>query len=185
MKILGVIIDDKFNFNEHVKYIIEKGNKSYSKLKGLCNSTWGLSPEVMRLLYTAVIEPTIIYASSVWQQTINRNYTRKLLATFQRNCAKMIIKSFHTIFHTAALAIANLLSIDLRIIECGKLVFSRRKLLLPSDLLSRNRNINRTSITFQISYMLVSQFILLKNVYLLFLQNIIFYKNSYYRPFNY
>ena len=56
IKFLGVIIDDKLNFNAHVKYAIKKATKVFKKLCMFVRPTWGIHAENVTTIYRQVIE---------------------------------------------------------------------------------------------------------------------------------
>ena len=58
VKLLGVTIDNKLNFNEHVDNICKKAN---NKLHALARIAKYLSPDKLRILMKAFIESQFIY----------------------------------------------------------------------------------------------------------------------------
>lgn len=79
IKILGVIIDDKLSFNQHVSAVCGKAIRVYHQLARAAKVSWGLRPEVIRTIYTATIEPIMLYAASVWSPAANRLEIQKQL----------------------------------------------------------------------------------------------------------
>ena len=73
MKLLGIIIDDKLNFTEHVKSIAVKTGRLVGVIMRLRN----LIPEKVKLqLYRSAILPHLTYCSIVWH-FIKASDTRK------------------------------------------------------------------------------------------------------------
>jgi hypothetical protein len=61
VKILGLIIDSKLQFKEHIAEASSKASGAAIELKRLK----GLSPAVARQLFTAAVAPVMDYASNV------------------------------------------------------------------------------------------------------------------------
>ena len=74
MKLLGIIIDGKLNFTEHVKSIAVKAGRLVGVIMRLRN----LIPEKVKLqLYRTAIVPHLTYCSVVWH-FFKASDTRKL-----------------------------------------------------------------------------------------------------------
>ena len=117
IKYLGVIIDWELKFTKHVQHVIDKAQKVYKFITRITRPTWGVSSEIIRIIYQRAVEPIITYASVVWQRALEFKYICKKLESFQRPYAVRIAKGFHTISTIAALALADLLPLELRIRE--------------------------------------------------------------------
>ena len=126
IKILGVNIDDKLNFNNHVKIVCKKAINIYRVLARSAKISWGLRPEIIRTMYTAVIEPIVLYAASVWASEARKICIRKCLDTVQRGFAQKIIKSYRTVSLDAALALSGLIPLDLRAREVAGVYEAKR-----------------------------------------------------------
>ena len=61
VKYLGVIIDDKLNWNDHINEIIIKCKKTFFAVKRAIGKKWGLSPKQMMWIYKTIIIPKISY----------------------------------------------------------------------------------------------------------------------------
>ena len=66
LKYLGIIIDSKFKFNEHVQYITDKCTKLINALSKSARISWGLSHEALKIIYNGAILPQLLYAAPVW-----------------------------------------------------------------------------------------------------------------------
>ncbi|EAQ93689.1 hypothetical protein CHGG_01924 [Chaetomium globosum CBS 148.51] len=67
VKILGVVMDAKLRYKEHIARAASKGLSAAMELKRLS----GLSPATARQLFTAMVAPVVDYASSVWMHQCN------------------------------------------------------------------------------------------------------------------
>jgi len=57
IKYLGIIIDRRSNFNEHIEYITGKCIKLIHALSKSVKINWGLRHDILRIIYTGAILP--------------------------------------------------------------------------------------------------------------------------------
>jgi ribonuclease HI len=117
-KYLGVILDSRLNFADHINHISGKATKVIWQLARAARHDWGFSPEIMRTLYQRCIEPITVYGCSIWghrvQATISN--TRRIVAV-QRLMLIRTTRAYRTVSHAALCAITGVLPIDLKIRE--------------------------------------------------------------------
>ena len=78
-RFLGVTLDNKLNFNEHITNITKKATASLMQCRRAVGPTWGLTPKTCRWIYTAVIRPILSYSVSIWiRTTLNKSNATKL-----------------------------------------------------------------------------------------------------------
>ena len=63
VKLLGIIIDNKMNFNEHVTKFCKKGSK---KLHALCRIANYMTSDKLKLVMRAFIESEFGYCLLIW-----------------------------------------------------------------------------------------------------------------------
>ncbi|KAL0852476.1 hypothetical protein ABMA28_000643 [Loxostege sticticalis] len=126
IKVLGLTVDDKLTFNTHVAVVCCKALNIYKQLARAAKVEWGLSPEIIKTIYIAVIEPVIMYASSAWAPAAEKLGVRKHLNEVQRGFAQKIIKAYRTTALNSALILSGLLPLDLRIREAASLYEIKR-----------------------------------------------------------
>jgi len=51
MKYLGILIDNKFKFSEHISYAAERSSKLIHSLSKSAKLTWGLNHKVLQTIY--------------------------------------------------------------------------------------------------------------------------------------
>ena len=78
---LGVILDSRLTFMEHIKHAIAKTKKSIFMLRNMVYKKYGPCPKLMRLCYTIVARTKLSYASHIWQ---HRKGQHKTLRQCQR-----------------------------------------------------------------------------------------------------
>jgi len=63
---LGIIIERRFNFNEHTEYITGKCIKLIHALSKSARINWRLRHDVLRIIHTGTILPVLSYGAPVW-----------------------------------------------------------------------------------------------------------------------
>lgn len=66
VKYLGVILDSKLDFKEHLKHARKKGYIAFHSLYNLLNRCSTLNISNKLLLYKMIIKPNMLYAAPVW-----------------------------------------------------------------------------------------------------------------------
>ena len=66
MKYLGIILDSKITFTEHINDMTEKCTKLIFTLSKSAKLNRGLSHAVLRTIYTGGILPLLLYGAPVW-----------------------------------------------------------------------------------------------------------------------
>ena len=78
-KFLGVTLDSKLNFNEHITNITKKATASLMQCRRAVGPTWGLTPKTCNWIYKTVIRPILSYCCSIWiRGTETLHNTKKL-----------------------------------------------------------------------------------------------------------
>ncbi|XP_063893008.1 uncharacterized protein LOC135117540 [Helicoverpa armigera] len=93
----------------------------YKQLARAAGASWGLQPEIIRTIYTAAVEPTILYAASAWAPAANKLGVQKQLNVVQRGFAQKLCKAYRTVSLNSALLLAGILPLDIRIREAASL----------------------------------------------------------------
>ena len=83
VKFLGVTLDHKLYFNEHISNISKKATACLMQCKRAVGPTWGLSPKTCRWLYTAVVRPILSYCAVIWVRALSVQQNIKQLERVQ------------------------------------------------------------------------------------------------------
>lgn len=126
IKLLGLTIDRNLNFNKHVSNVCKKSTDIYKQLACAAKVTWGLNGEIVRTIYTAVIEPIVTYGACAWDKATELTKNRKKLDALQRNFAQKVCKAYRTTSLTSTSILAGILPLDLRIQEVATLYRAKR-----------------------------------------------------------
>ena len=100
MKYLGIVIDSKFIFNQHIKCTAEK----CATLSKSAKLNWGLNHEALKTIYNGAILPLILYGAPVRIDAMKYKSNRRLYNRVQRLINIKMAKAFRTTF-TEALCI--------------------------------------------------------------------------------
>ena len=96
-KFLGIHLDTKLNFNEHIKHITKKATMSLMQCKRAVGPTWGLSPGSCKWIHEKAIRPIVSYRSLVWINALHKKHNQNALAKVERLTLRMTMPSTPTI----------------------------------------------------------------------------------------
>lgn len=108
MKYLGLLLDERWSFKDHIMYIEDKTNKISRALGRLMPNLRGPG-EKKRRLYANTITSVIIYGAPIWSEVINGS--KKLqdrLKQIQRTTALRVIAGYRTVSADAALILSRM-----------------------------------------------------------------------------
>lgn len=94
VKYLGVHIDERINWSQHINKLYLKGTQALNALSPVLNRKSNLSPTTKLRIYCTLVRPCITYASPVWSSTCESNYRK--LQTIQNKALKI---SYNTPFY--------------------------------------------------------------------------------------
>ncbi|XP_047532160.1 uncharacterized protein LOC125067543 [Vanessa atalanta] len=126
MKLLGLTIDCKLTFDKHVANVCKKALNIYKQLARAARVGWGLHPKVIQTIYTAAVEPVILYAAGAWSPAASKLGIRRRLDSVQRGFSQKLCKAYRTVSLNSALVLAGILPLDLRIKEAAALYEAKK-----------------------------------------------------------
>ena len=89
VKYLGLIIDHKLNWHEHINEKINTARKMLFRLKNFIGKTWGPSPKLTKYAYTSSVRPIVAYGSFAFSHMLTKGHVTKL-KSFQRKALMMM-----------------------------------------------------------------------------------------------
>ncbi|CAI6359252.1 unnamed protein product [Macrosiphum euphorbiae] len=137
VKNLGVILDPRQSYADHIFELAGKSKDLYKRLRGMSSANWGMSRRTARIIYEGVFLPRITYAAEVWWEGVKLEKCKKKLGSMQRDPLIAITSAYRTASTNCLAAVAGELPLDLKIIEY---VFKRQAKLgaiTPESLNSR------------------------------------------------
>lgn len=90
MRVLGVQVDTRLRWREHVKQAAQKGSMAFEAFSRITASTWVPSMKRSRLLHTAVVRPAVLYGSQVWGLRKSASLTKPLIVWVVKKVRYMI-----------------------------------------------------------------------------------------------
>jgi hypothetical protein len=115
VRYLGVLVDYKRNYWEHVRSVAGKSEGLFSRLRGASPANWGLGQKGAEIIYKAVFLPRISYASEIWVSAVRYVRAVKLLGSAQRRALLCITKAYKTTSTDALQVVAGKLPLDLEL----------------------------------------------------------------------
>jgi hypothetical protein len=108
VKYLGIILNSKLSFKDHLNYMTEKCSKLIFALSKYAKLNWGLSHAALKTIYTGAILPLLQYGAPLWIHAINNANYRSKLIRVQRLINIRIAKAYRTVSNEALCMITGL-----------------------------------------------------------------------------
>jgi hypothetical protein len=125
VKYLGVILDSKLNWNQHLLKINRKAQTTCALGRRMYGKKWGLRPNMVHWLYTRVNRPTILYAALVWWPKVKQKTTKIQLGRVQRIACLAITGAMKSTPTAAMEVLLNLTLLDVLIMVEAKVALYR------------------------------------------------------------
>ncbi|KAK9692696.1 hypothetical protein QE152_g34980 [Popillia japonica] len=90
-RILEIFLDSRLTFGPHVQFVTNRARRMLGALFAMLNRKSNLDPTCKIRIYTAVIRPTMLYASAVWATAAECHLKR--LQVFQNRVLRMAINA--------------------------------------------------------------------------------------------
>lgn len=116
LKYLGVIIDTRLSFREHLQYIGSKAARTCTALSRVLPNTRG-PKYLQRKLLTSVVRSIILYASPIWSGSLGYSSYVNLISPVYRMAALRVCSAFRTVSDEAAFVIAGIIPIELEAVS--------------------------------------------------------------------
>ena len=107
LKYLGIIIDSKLTFREHINYVAEKCTKLIFALSKSAKINWGLGHKALKTIYVGGILPLLLYGAPVWIRAMEKEKYKNKITRVQRLINIKIVKAYRTITYDASCVIAG------------------------------------------------------------------------------
>jgi len=117
IKYLGVILDPRQSYWNHIESLTTKSKDLYSRLRGMTSANWGMNRRTAKIIYTGVFLPRITYAAEVWYKALELKKCINKLGSIQRSPLLAITSAYKTASTNCLMAVAGELPLDLKIKE--------------------------------------------------------------------
>jgi len=115
VKYLGVIIDPRRSYREHVEDISHKSKEMFTRLRSMTSANWGVEQSTSLVIYKGVFLPRITYAASIWQKALELKCSITTLGSTQRDALRAITGAYRTTSTAALQVISGQLPLDLEV----------------------------------------------------------------------
>ena len=130
---LGVTLDKKLTWQEHIQLKLTKAKKLLQSLTYLLADNFGPKPELLLWAYTGIVRPGLTYASMNWGHAIQGKTVMKKLLRLDR-LALLTATRIHMSTPTRGLQIIyGVLPLHLFIKQTGACTYTRLQNLLQLD----------------------------------------------------
>ena len=89
-KFLGVTLDSKLNWSEHIDKQINKCKQTLFQCRRAVGPTWGFTPQTMLWIYRSIIRPMLSYGALVWSNAMLIKKNKTNTAKIQRMALLMV-----------------------------------------------------------------------------------------------
>jgi len=83
-RFLGTILDSKLSWRPNIMERVNKATIALYSCKSAIGKRWGMKPELVHWLFTAVVRPVLMYGVSVWWPALDKTTYRKMVERVQR-----------------------------------------------------------------------------------------------------
>jgi len=144
VKYLGVILDSKLDWREHVEERTKKAMRVFWQCRTTFGKKWGLKPSILYWMYRAIIRPILIYGCMVWAPRTELSVVRRRIDRVQR-LACLSITGVMTSTPTAALEVLlSLPPLDLFVRQEAEMISYR--LYKGGNWIAQDRNFGHASV---------------------------------------
>ena len=116
-KLLGVTLDSKLNWGEHVNKQTASCKRLVFLLNHCCKMKWGVNRDVLEKIWIGCIEKILMFGCPAWVSLLKNKSIVQKIESVQRLVAIKMIRAFRTVSFDAALKLSGLPYIVNRIHE--------------------------------------------------------------------
>jgi len=119
IKYLGIIIDSKLNFRDHIMQISSKCNKLIHALSNSAKQNWGLSHAALHTIQIGAILPLLVYGAPLWIETLKKECNKTIYNRVKRLINIKIAKAFRTTSNEALCTLTGLTHVVIKAEEAA------------------------------------------------------------------
>jgi hypothetical protein len=76
MKYLGIILDNKFKFTDHINYAAERCTKLIYSLAKSAKISWGLTRGALKIMYKGALLPLLLYGEPACREAMTKEFNK-------------------------------------------------------------------------------------------------------------
>ena len=126
-KYLGVHIDEKLGFREHVEIVRTKGEKVMMKLAGIGQRRFHLPLDILQLYHNTILASVVSYGAGIWAHRANDKRIKRQLRSTQRRILLRFVGAFGTTSTMALLVVLGVWPLDFQIRLRGALYWLKKQ----------------------------------------------------------
>nr|XP_046920266.1 uncharacterized protein LOC124500253 [Dermatophagoides farinae] len=142
IKILGVYIDRRLDYRPHIHHVIQKTAKINKSVTSIARKTFGLSSEVLRMIYHSITEPILSYGAVITHKAVRFKHIQKNLRQLVRPIAQSAVKAYRTSSYISVTALADFPPVEIFIKYRAAVVNARVTVQPPSRIFIKSIKTN-------------------------------------------
>lgn len=140
-KYLGVLLDSRQSYWDHVVSVSQRSSTMYRRLRALYSANWGMGRAATRAIYRGVLLPRAAYAAEIWAEGTKLVKSRKKLLAAQRTPLLAMTSAYETSSTNCLATVTGTLPLDLEVrYQALKRAHAREKILI-ADLSDRTEEL--------------------------------------------
>lgn len=104
---LGILIDEKLSFKQHLIETASKTTAIFYKIRIEAKVSWGLGNRALSILYKGVKEAILLYGAPVWARRMTLVTYANILLKAQRVTLLTVCKAFRTLIRRGATSVVR------------------------------------------------------------------------------
>ena len=115
LKYLGIILDSKVTFRDHIIAMPDKCSKLIFTLSKSAKLNWGLSYTALKTIYTGDVLPILLYGAPVWINVTSKGSCKLKITRVQRLVDIRLARAYRAVSNEALCIITGLTPIELKL----------------------------------------------------------------------
>lgn len=96
-KYLGVQLDDRLGFLQHVQYVVGKVKKLFLNLRRLVITQWDSPHNALLTIYKCAVLPILSYGLPIWGHRLQHSRVVRKLREIQGLCLRCVLRAYRTV----------------------------------------------------------------------------------------
>ena len=123
---LGIIMENKLTFKEHIAYVEERCAKFIHGLSKAAKVSWRIKHDAMKTIYKGAILPLLLYGAPVWIDAMKYEYNKRKYIRIQRLIYIRTAKAYRTTSNEALCTLTGITPILIKVDEAVRLYNARK-----------------------------------------------------------
>ena len=146
VRYLGVMIDEKQNFHDHIKYACSKALKSMNKIISIGQQKFHLPLKIIQTYHNSILVAIIAYGASVWGHRLNIARNAATINSTQRKILIRLSGAYSTTAQDALLVTLGIHPLHLSVLKRSSCYWLKKNNVIRATEVLRNLVTNREEI---------------------------------------